>query len=275
MHVILNGNLVPAQEAAVPLLDEGLLQGFGLMETMAAFGGQLPLFERHFKRLSKSAERFGLTLPRKAPDTLDDIGRLLEADGLLDARIRLTLTRGNPDLSVPPTLALHASPLPTPPRMMTAFISPSLRLSPHSPLAGHKTLSYFAYRWAREEAKMAGFDEALLLDTSGYLAEGTIANLFVVRDGRIMTPSLRHGCLAGVARGLVLELLSESNCETGAIRPEDLLGASEAFLTNAVMGVVPLVAVDGKPLGDGLPGPVTRGVQTFYREALYEELART
>ena len=77
-----------------------------------------------------------------------------------------------------------------------------------------------------------------------------------------------------MARGLVLELLSESNCVTGSIRPEALERASEAFLTNAVIGVVPLVSVNGRPVGDGMPGPVTRGVQTFFREALYEELSR-
>ena len=274
MHAVLNGRLLPATSASVPLLDEGVLQGIGLIETMAAYGGQLPLFERHLKRLTKSAERFGIPLPRKGPEILEDIGLLLEADGLLDARVRLTLTRGNPDQDLSPILALHATPLPPSPPTMTAFISPSLRLSPTSPLAGHKTLSYFAYRWAREEAKMAGFDEALLLDTDGYLSEGAAANLFVVSEGKVVTPALRHGCLAGVARGLVLELLSESNCETGAILPEALSNASEAFLTNAVMGVVPLVAVDGRPVGNGLPGPVTRGIQTFFREALYEELSQ-
>ncbi len=274
MYVILNGKLLPAQEATIPLLDEGLLQGFGLMETMAAFGGQLPLFDRHVKRLTKSAERFALTLPRKAPEILEDIGQLLEANGLHDARIRLTLTRGNPDHALPAMLAIHAVPLPPAPQTMTALISETLRLSPVSPLAGHKTLSYFPYRWAREEAKMAGVDEALLLDTTGHLAEGAASSVFVVQDGQIRTPALRHGGLAGVARGLVLELLNESNCETGSILPEAFQEASEAFLTNAVMGVVPLVAVNGRPVGNGLPGPVTRGVQTFYREALYEELSR-
>lgn len=272
MHAVVNGTLLPASSATVPLLDEGTLQGIGLIETMAAFGGQIPLFERHLRRLTKSAERFAIPLPRKGPDLLDDIGRLLEADGLLDARIRLTLTRGNPTQNLPATLAILATPLPTPPRSMTAMISPTMRLSPVSPLAGHKTLSYFAYRWAREEAQMAGFDEALLLDTHGYLAEGTISNLFLVSEGQVLTPSLKHGCLAGVARGLVLELLSDSNCQTASLRPETLASASEAFLTNAVMGVVPLVALDGRPIGDGLPGPVTRGIQTFYREALYEAL---
>lgn len=273
MNAILNGRLVPARSAAVPLLDEGLLQGIGLIETMAAFGGQIPLFARHVKRLSKSAERFGIALPREAPQILEDIGRLMEAEGLLDARIRLTLTRGNPEQELEPILALHATPRPDPPRTMTAGISQTLRRSPISPLAGYKTLSYFSSRWAREEAKMAGFDEALLLDTAGYLSEGTMSNLFLVRDGRIRTPSLRHGGLAGVARGLVLELLSESTCEIGSLLPEELHEASEAFLTNAVMGVVPLVEVDGRPIGDGQPGRVTRGIQTFYREALYEALS--
>ncbi len=272
MHVVLNGSLVPAHAAAVPLLDEGLLQGFGLIETMAAFGGQIPLFARHFKRLTKSAERFALALPRNSSQTLEDCGLLLEADGLLDARIRLTLTRGNAEHGIPPTLALHAVPLPEAPRTMTAIISETLRLSPVSPLAGYKTLSHFAYRWAREEAKLQGANEALLLDTDGYLAEGTLSNLFVITRGQILTPALRHGGLAGVARGLVLELLDASNCETGSIRPETLLTASEAFLTNAVMGVVPLVAVDGRLIGDGEPGPVTRGVQTFYRESLHDTL---
>lgn len=274
MHVVLNGRLLPAREASVPLLDEGLLQGFGLIETMAAFGGQVPLFERHFKRLSKSAERFGLLLPRTSIQTLDDLGHLLEANGLLDARIRLTLTRGNPEYDVPPTLALHAVSLPEPPRTMTAVLSRTLRLSPISPLAGHKTLSYFPYRWAREEAKLQGADEALLLDSDGYLSEGAASNLFLVVQGQIRTPALRHGALAGLARGLVLELLSDANCEVASILPDALESASEAFLTNAVMGVVPLVSVDGRPIGNGLPGPVTRGVQTFFREALYEEMTR-
>ena len=90
MHAIVNGRLLPAASATVPLLDEGILQGIGLIETMAAFGGQLPLFERHLKRLTTSAERFAIPLPRKGPELLEDIGQLLEADALLDARVRLT-----------------------------------------------------------------------------------------------------------------------------------------------------------------------------------------
>lgn len=270
MHVVLNGRVMPASEAAVPLLDEGLLQGFGLIETMAAYDGSVPLFDRHFKRMSKSAERFGIAVPRTAVDLREDVGDLLDANGMTEARVRWTLTRGNPDLDVPPTLSLHALPLTAPPRTMKAAISPTLRLSPVSPLAGHKALSYFAYRWAREEARMQGYDEALLLDTDGYLAEGAASNLFVVIDGRIVTPALRHGGLAGIARGLVLELLSDSNCQVGSLRPEAFEHASEAFLTNAVTGVVPLVSVGGQPVGNGAPGPVTRGMQTFYREALYD-----
>jgi branched-subunit amino acid aminotransferase/4-amino-4-deoxychorismate lyase len=152
---------------------------------------------------------------------------------------------------------------------MTALISP-VRRNETSPLAGVKSLNCLDNIMSREWAQSQGADTALLLNTKGLLAEASTANAFVVRDGGLVTPPVSDGALPGVTRSAVLELARGAGiqAEERSLAPEELFGAEEAFLTGAVMGVMPLVRVDGRAIGDGKPGPVTRRVRELYEGAV-------
>jgi len=119
---------------------------------------------------------------------------------------------------------------------------------------------------AREAARVEGADEAIMLNGRGLIADGSAFNVFVVRDGSLQTPTVKDGALPGVTRGAVLELASEAgiSAEEEALTLDDLRSADEAFLTNAIAGVMPLVSVDGGKIGDGRPGPLTRRIRELY-----------
>ncbi len=230
--VYLNGQLHPRAEARIDPTDRGLLLGDGLFETMRA-----------------------------------DRGRIF----------RLTLTRGPgprgllPPPDPRPTLLITASHLPsTPHPPATAHIA-SIRRNEHSPLSNIKSLNYLDNLIARQEALAHGADEALLLNTAGHLAEASSANLFVVTDGILHTPSLTDGALPGITRAVVLEVAAELGLPAAetSLTPLDLARADEAFLTNSLMGIRALVKVRGQPVGRGEAGPITRQVQERY-EAPHE-----
>jgi branched-subunit amino acid aminotransferase/4-amino-4-deoxychorismate lyase len=185
--------------------------------------------------------------------------------------VRLTLTAGPQDGQ--PALVLQAWPATGyPPEMyvsgITAVIA-SMRRNETSPLAHIKSLSYLDNVLAKREALQAGADEALLLNTKGTLAEASIANLFIVLGGDVLTPPIADGVLSGVTRGAVLELAEAAGvaAREATLTVDDLRRADEAFLTNAIAGVLPLVAVDGRKVGLGLPGELTGRLRERYEAA--------
>ncbi len=236
MRVVLNGELLSAVEARVSALDEGLLYGYGLFETIRAVDGRMPLLDRHLDRLHAGAKQLGIDVPRERADIAQDLARVVEAAGLADARVRLTLTLGSPEgLAV---LMAMAHPYQEP---AAPYDTCLVRGHPgaNSPTKGLKSLSYLPWLLAREQARGRGFHEAVMTDDSGQIVEGSTTNVFaVLSEGYIATPPLESGALPGVSRAWVMERLGDQVREAPLV-PRDLYEASEVFLTNALLGVIP------------------------------------
>ncbi len=289
--IYLNGSLIPRSQARVSVYDHGFLYGFGLFETMRAYNGTIFLLDRHLDRLLRSARVIGLDLELTATEFAGACIGVLTANKLKDARLRLTVSRGEVD-SFPgpaacqaPTVLVTAkgySPLPSPSRVYNkgyrAVVS-SLHRYSQSPLSGLKTTNYLLSIMARMQSEAAGMEESLLLNEQGFIAEGSISNVFFVTSpSHIVTPSLGNGILPGITREVVMELAVALGIDVieGDVRLEDLGRFDEAFLTNSVMEVMPLVEVrdsTGKviTIGSGKPGELTRRLMAAYREKVEQE----
>lgn len=285
-----NGQLVPEGAGAVSALDRGLLLGDGLFETMRVLGGRVLQWERHWERLHTGAQTIGIALPWTADDLRKAIGQTLHANDLSEATVRLTVTRGYltgargllPPADAQPTLLIRATPFaPYPDRLyrngMRVMVSRTVRRNEHSPLSRVKSLNYLDNVIARQEASGKGADEALLLNSRGDVACATTANVFSVSAGRLHTPPVAAGALPGTVRALVCEGLAPN---LGRVVVEEtqtdesaLLNSDEVFLTNALMGIMPVCAIDGRRIGSGIPGPVTRVLRTAYKEWLSAQSA--
>ncbi|QCO18701.1 2-keto-4-methylthiobutyrate aminotransferase (plasmid) [Azospirillum brasilense] len=264
MNVVwLNGRLLPAEEARIDPADRGFTLGDGLFETIRVAGGTARHLGRHLDRLADGAALLGLPLPHGATALADAAAALIaaqdQADGGVEGVLRITLTRGTgargvlPPADAVPTLLMTLAPAPPPAGPVEAAIARSTRRNEHSPLSRVKSLNYLDSILARREAATRGAGEALLLNGAGRLAESSVANLFVVRDGRLLTPPVAEGALPGIRRALILE---RSDAGEAPLDVADLLGAEEAFLTNS-LGLRPLLRVDGQAIGAGTVGPVT------------------
>ncbi len=269
--VWVDGRLLPAGEPHIPVRDRGFTLGDGVFETVRVRESTLLNAGRHLSRLRASAEIIGIPVPLSDTQLLEAAHETLHANGLSEAALRITLSRGVqkargllPTPEASPTLVLDARSFDGYPeelysRGMRAITSSIIR-NERSPLAGAKTLSYLENVLARREAALEGADEALLLNTSGRVAGTSAANVFLVSGNLVRTPDLVSGALPGTMRALVLQELAPSlelDILEEPLTPEDLLAGTEAFLTNALLGVMPLTVVDRRPIGNGRPGPVT------------------
>lgn len=269
--VYLNGDYLRAAEARVPAAGAGLLYGRGLFETFRARRGAVYLLERHLHRLRTGARVLDIALPGELSDLRGIVRELTERCGLDDARVRLTLNAGADDGR--PVLLVQARAATDYPERryetgMSAIIA-AVRRNETSPLSLIKSVNYLDNLLAREEARRGGVDEALLLNTRGSLAEGATSNLFLVQNNRLLTPPVDDGALPGITGGAVLELAAADGlaARESSLTEDDLRRADEAFLTNAVGGVMPLVSVDGSKVGSGVPGEVTRRLRALYEAA--------
>ncbi len=279
----MNGELVPENANAVSALDRGLLLGDGLFETMRVAGGRVLQWQRHWERLRDGAQVIQLAMPWTADTVRAAIDWTLNANELCDATVRLTVTRGSsrtrgllPPADSQPSLLIRTTAFVAYPdhlyrNGMRVIVSRKTRRNEHSPLSRVKSLGYLDNLIARQEAAAQGADEALMRNTQGAVACATAANVFSVHAGRLHTPPLAAGALPGTTRSLVCEELAPrarrdvrfSQFCAGALRD-----AEELFLTNALMGIMPVCVVDGRPVGIGTPGPVTRELRTLYEEWL-------
>ena len=280
--VFLNGRFVERGEAAAPALDRGLLYGYGLFETMRSYGGRVFRLEEHYRRLCEGAAVLDLPPALTLDDLRAAVDALLEQNGLADAYLRLTVTAGPaPDGGgASPSILLVARPLSGYPpdlyqRGMAAVTSASRR-NEASPLSRIKSLNCLDNLLAREDARRRGADHAILLNTRGLVAEGSASNVFLVGSEGLSTPSIDSGALPGITRATVIELAREAgiDCAEGDVEAATLAGAAEAFLTNSIMGVMPLTRLDGRPISGGGPGPTTRAISRLYDQAVAGETAR-
>lgn len=278
--IFFNGDYLPADTPVFRAGDRGVLYGDGLFETLRTYGGKPSLLERHIARMSASAAALSLGTGPDLDTAREAIARLLDLNGLRDAYIRITLTRGRHaghlELDPPqqPSLLVVAQPLrPLAPERYdpgsTAIVA-SIRQNAASPLPRHKTLNYLANLAAKTEARACGADDAILLNTRGEVAEGASSNLFLVRAGRLITPALGANILPGVTRAEVLRIARDTGltAEERTVWPQELASADEAFLTNSVAELVPVRSIDARPVGSGVPGPIFRQLLAAYHDVV-------
>lgn len=251
----LDGRRVPAARAGIPLTDEGILAGLGLFETLALRDGRVFDLGPHLERLARGARRIGADLPSRA-DIAAAVGEAAQAEASRCAWLKIVVTRGG-------RWAVFSGEMdPAEEGRSIAAVLLPWRRGLADPLAGVKSLSYAQNVLGLEEARRRGADEGIWLNGRGHLAEGCASNLFVLRDHRLFTPSERDGILPGVVRGLVLRVAAELGlaAHVGKVRLKKLEDASEAFMTSSLAGVRPLVRFEGRAVGCGRPGPLTRAL---------------
>jgi branched-chain amino acid aminotransferase len=278
VKVWLNGALVDGESGCVSPSDHGLLVGDGVFETLRCYAGVPFALDDHLARLETGAR--GLQLEPPARDELARAAHeVIEANGLADARMRITLTSGAgpPGLARgerEPTVLMAALPLTPWPPTATAAVS-RWRRDEEDPLTGIKTVSLVGSVMALAEARAQGASEAIVLNRRGDVCEATTANVFCVRDANVETPSLRSGCLAGITRERVLALCADLGI--GGVEAElpasALAEADELFLTSSTREVQPLVEIDGRPVGDGSPGEVTTRLALAYSDMVERTLS--
>lgn len=258
MPVWINGELLPDNEARISVFDHGLVVGDGIFETIKVVAGQPFALSRHLERLARSAAGLGLPQPDLDQLRAGALAVIDAAPKLPLARLRITVTagiaplgseRGTSALSAIVALAEQKAPA----EAIDVVLVPWAR-NEHGALAGLKTTSYAENVLALGYAAEHGGGEAIFANTAGNLCEGTGTNVFVVTGGRLITPPLSAGCLAGVTRALVLEWAgaAEEDLPVSA-----LANADEAFLTGTTRDVQPIRRVNGSVL-PAVPGPVTR-----------------
>jgi branched-chain amino acid aminotransferase len=283
--VNVNGRIADQAHAVISVFDHGFLYGEGVYETLRTYSGQPFLFDRHMRRLRKSASMLSLAVP---PTDQDLAGRFLEtmtAAGLgthgREAYLRILVTRGIGELTYDPaacgdpSIVIIAKPHVDPPaeafeRGVTVALVDIVRNHPGSVNPLIKSNNLLNNALAMQEAFRRGAFEGVMRNYRGEIAECTTANLFVVKNGEALTPPLDAGLLAGITREFVFEVGEDIGIKVReqTLKDDDLFSADEAFLTSTTRELVPIVHVDKRTIGDGKPGPVTKTLlQAFRRKA--------
>lgn len=284
--VLFNGEYLPATDAKVGIYDGGWLHGAGLFETMRAENGRVFRYETHIDRLRRSAEQILRPIARADLPSRVDCLELLDRNDLRAARVRLTVTAGSmladaEETAPPLSICTTAAPLGPPPS--TAYETGvqvavcRFKQSTSDPVAGHKTTAYLPRLLGLREAQRAGCMEAIWFTTANALAEGSISNVFLVKNDTIMTPPLDTPVLPGIARAVVLDLAAQMGIDAKAcnLSIDALLDADEVFLTNAIMQVMPVARVERKDIGHGGVGPLSRKLLEAYRDTVKKECRLT
>lgn len=273
----LQGILTPPAEAKISVYDRGFLYGDGIFETLRTYRGAPFALHEHLDRLESSARTVGIQLPVTLRVLEREVLDVLAAAQNPESSVRIMITRGEGPLGLDPSLAtsplrvLLAEPIaPLPASMYREGVAVVTERTERAADAapGAKVMNYLAGMLALQRAKARGAHEALLLDIEGYILEGVTSNFFLVQGGELLTPSSHH-ILAGITRAHVLRCAESEGIPVryGAIGAGDLRAATEAFLTSSLRELLPAVRVDETPIGEGVPGPVTRRLHRAYRKA--------
>jgi branched-subunit amino acid aminotransferase/4-amino-4-deoxychorismate lyase len=260
-HVILNGRLLDAGEARVSPLGDGFMFGLGLFETIKVLCGRPVFFSDHFGRLRRSADELGLPLVASADELRARCERCLSANGLDEGSLKVVVFQ---DTDGPGELIVTREKTYFPEHYERGFALKTFSGGQRAgKLFGLKTVNYLGNLQAKQAAKAAGCDEALFIDFAGLILEGATSNVFVVKGGEVLTPPLDGRILPGVARSRVLQLLK--NGREGAIPSGLFPDADEVFVTNALLGVMPVAAVDQQRY-DLNHNPITKSLMETYRK---------
>ena len=248
MFVSINGELVKENDAKISVFDHGLLLGDGIFETLRTYNGKLFKFDEHYKRLKDSAKQIFMKVPVSKESLRKDIERVIKANSLKEARVRITLTRGiGPSgLSIDckeQKLIIIANKLK---KVLFDNGVKAVTYNLERNIETVKSLSYLPSVIAKENARKKGALEAILIDNDSYIREGSFSNVFIVKDNFLFTPKKK--LLKGITRGIVIDIAKKSkiNLIEKEIKKEELFDADEVFITFTTAGIVPVVNIDGK-----------------------------
>ncbi|WP_041458939.1 branched-chain-amino-acid transaminase [Ammonifex degensii] len=277
--VYLDGRFVPEEEAVVSVFDHGLLYGDGVFEGIRAYHGRVFKLKEHIDRLYDSAKAIALTIPLSREEMTEVVLETCRRNEIKDGYIRLVVTRGKGDLGLDPRkcpnptiFCIAASIQLYPPELyqkgMKVITVPTRRNVPEALNPRIKSLNYLNNILAKIEANLAGVPEAIMLTQEGYVAEATGDNVFIVRNGVLMTPPPHLGILEGITRNTVMDLARDMGVEVreAVFTRYDLFTAEECFLTGTAAEIVPVIEVDGRPIGEGCPGELTLELIRAFRE---------
>jgi branched-chain amino acid aminotransferase len=286
MLVYLDGHFVAKEQAMVSVFDHGFLYGDGIYETMRAYGGKFFLLNKHLARLKRSAKALSLKLPLPLDKIGEALAESLNINKLEDAYVRLHISRGpgeiglDPALCTAPTMVIVAKPFHDYPahyyeRGVSVAIVKTRRNHPLALDPAIKGTNFLNNILAKIEAIKAGVYEGIMLNWEGYVAEGTVSNIFMVKKGVLYTPHTDTGILEGVTRAFILRLAKRKKITIRETRipPKSLLAADECFITNTTLEVMPVTTINQKPVRSGRPGPVTDLLHQEYRKEVLACLA--
>ncbi|HEX8340771.1 MAG TPA: aminotransferase class IV [Tepidisphaeraceae bacterium] len=285
--VWINGDYADESAASVSVRDTGLLHGVGVFTTLRTAGGRCVRLDAHLARLRESCDAFVIPLAYKDADLETAAEGVLERNGLADARMRITVTRGVTEIDpvhgphARPNVFITAAPFEPYPaeyyeKGLTTLVLDEQKLNPYDPQAGHKTLNYLSRLAALREANRRGAGEALWFNVHNFLQSGCVSNVFLVKDSVLVTPPTqaelrqdaardatpykRSNVLPGTTRAAVLAAAEDESIpvELRAVTIDDVLSADEVFLTNSVMSVMPVCRIERRAIGDEKPGRLTR-----------------
>ena len=284
--IFLNGSFVNLAQAKISVFDRGFLYGDGLFETMRSYWGEVFRLEDHLDRLFRSAKEIEISFSYTRKELKNIIKRILKINNLSEAYIRLTLSRGVSETGLisksksSATLVIVArkfkplSPSEHKRGWRVTVVGP--RQNQASPVSRLKSLNFLNNILARKEAKAKGVDEGILLNTIGDVTEASTSNIFLVRRGIVITPPEESGLLPGITRRVVLELATSLGLKVykRRISLDELMGVEEAFLTNSLIEIMPLVEIDGRRIGKGKPGTLTQRIHKAYQALVKSEIGR-
>lgn len=284
MIINLNGKYVPKEKALISVFDHGLLYGDGVFEGIRTYNGRVFRLEEHINRLYNSARAITMEIPIGKEEMKEQILETLRKNKLLDAYIRLVVTRGYGDLGLDPKKC---------PKPFYFIIASSITLYPEKyyvkglkvmtvatrrniPEALNpkiKSLNYLNNILAKIEANNYGVLEAIMLNKEGYVAECTADNIFLVNKNEVVTPPTYAGALEGITRQVVMDIANEAGCSVSEkiFTRFDLYVADEAFLTGTAAEIMPVVNIDSRKIGDGKPGKITKQLISAFRDITQKE----
>jgi branched-chain amino acid aminotransferase len=281
--VFLNGKFLPLKDATVSVLDRGFTLGDGIFETLRAYGGDVFRLQDHLERLFNSAQKIFLEIPYSKERLEEIVYETLKKNKLQEAYIRITITRGEgpPGLAFPentqPTIVVYAKEFPIFPKeyykqgvKIATFPSSVTQTATLNPQI--KSCNYLSHIIIKELARQKDAFEGIILEDDKIVTEGTVSNIFIVKNGKLKTPPLSPFILPGVTRKIILELAEKKHIpsEETQLTVEDIYQADEVFIVNTGIEILPISGADSLQIGDGKPGKITKALREAFFKTVEE-----